>query len=368
MRPGRESGPRGRAPPRLGRDGHGLEGGRGPPRHRPRRREHAGRQPRRDRHRRGESRQSRSLREAPGQQRSPGRGDARGSTQGRRRQHGLPQLPPGARGDARQAAHRRWRARQDLPLQGHLPAGLDRRPAAPSPLALPEEARGIRGPRRHRRPLRGPGPVPGRRDHGSGRRPEDLHQAAAAPGQPAQEGARHGGRRCDRPRPLRERRHRDHRREPGRAGSEELQPLRNQREQGEPGLRPGEDERARALLHLGRPPRPGLPDDPGDGSAAPLRQGLVAAGPYPRLRAHLHPHDLRPAPGRWPEAAHPSRTSRTASGTRGSSAPGKRPPARDAGSASSSRTPARSRSRGAAGTRSWRRGSRAISPPPRGSG
>ena len=65
----------------------------------------------------------------------------------------LVQLPPRAGGDAGQATDRRGPARQDLPLPGQLPAGLDHlgRPAAGRRRALAARRAG-RGLGRHRRP------------------------------------------------------------------------------------------------------------------------------------------------------------------------------------------------------------------------
>ena len=70
-------------------------------------------------------RQDDPVREAARDERGRGRGDGRGGREGRRAEHGLVQLPPRPGRHARQAAHRRGPARQDLPLPRQVPAGLD---------------------------------------------------------------------------------------------------------------------------------------------------------------------------------------------------------------------------------------------------
>ena len=82
----------------------------------------------------------------------------RGGRGGRRRQHGLVQLPPGAGRDARQAADRRGPARPHLPLPRQVPAGLDHlaricRRAAPALWRLDASGRRQRRDRRPAGPL-----------------------------------------------------------------------------------------------------------------------------------------------------------------------------------------------------------------------
>ena len=68
------------------------------------------------------------------------------------------------------------------------------------------------------------------------------------PGDPKKTRPRDRGRRLDLAGAFQERRDRDDRGQPHGAGTEELQPLRDQRQPGQPGVRPGADERARGLL------------------------------------------------------------------------------------------------------------------------
>ena len=132
VRPDPRRGPdRGRSA-RLGGDLHRLARSRPPQGHRHRRHRDAGRQPRGDRDRSRKGRQGGVLREAA-RQHGEGIGeDAGGGEEGRRPPHGLPQLPPGAGGDARQAADRRGQARDAVSLSRDVSAGLDRRPRLPA--------------------------------------------------------------------------------------------------------------------------------------------------------------------------------------------------------------------------------------------
>ena len=104
-------------------------------------------------------------------------------------------------------------------------------------------------------------------------------------------------------------------------GAQELQPLRDQRQQGSHRVRPGADERARALSSLATSARRRasatiLVTE----AVASVHQGLVAARPHHRLRAHVHPHGLRPARGHGEgQAAQPELRGRRAqpAGARG---------------------------------------------------
>ena len=154
-----------------------------------------GRQPRRDRDCRGQGRQGRLLREAAGQHGEGSREDAGRRDEGRRPPHDLPQLPPRARGDAGQAAHRRGQARPALPLPRHLPAGLGGRSERPAGLASAQGGGRVRRARRHRQPLARPRALPGRRDRGGDRRARDVRQGTSAAGEPEEEGQGHRRRR-----------------------------------------------------------------------------------------------------------------------------------------------------------------------------
>ena len=81
------------------------------------------------------------------------------------------------------------------------------------------------------------------------------------------------------------------------ARPQELQPLRDQRQPRQPGVRPRADERARGLLrdrqaerarlpHASWSPKPSIPTSRRGGRRA-----------HHRLRAHLHAHGVRPARG-----------------------------------------------------------------------
>ena len=85
----------------------------------------AERPPRRDRHRRGEGRQDDPLRKAARARRQGSAADGARGREGRRRQHGLVQLPPHPGRHPHQADRRSREARKDLPLPRQLPAGLD---------------------------------------------------------------------------------------------------------------------------------------------------------------------------------------------------------------------------------------------------
>ena len=59
------------------------------------------------------------------------------------------------------------------------------------------------------------------------------------------------------------------------------------------GVRSRTDERARVVPRIRTTGDAWLPPDPGDGTGSPLHQGVVAAGPHHRLRAHVHAYCLR---------------------------------------------------------------------------
>ena len=63
-----------------------------------------------------------------GRNAAEGRADGRRGGSGEPSEHGLVQLSPGSRGDARQAARGREAARAHLPLSRQIPAGLDHFP------------------------------------------------------------------------------------------------------------------------------------------------------------------------------------------------------------------------------------------------
>ena len=135
--------------------------------------------------------------------------------------------------------------------RGALPAGLDRRSEVPARLAAGEGAGrvGIAG----RHPVAHDGSVAApRRRAGRGLgSAEDVHRrAAAARGSraPRQGGRRRLGAGAGQ---VRERRGRLLRRHALRARAQELQPVRDQRIQGQPGLGSRADERARALRRSG---------------------------------------------------------------------------------------------------------------------
>src|SRR5215208_1550223 len=94
--------------------------------------------------------------------------------------------------------------------------------------------------------------------------------------------------------PLRERRHRDLRGHALRGRPQKPELLRGKRLQRKRRLRPGAHERARSILHGRRARCPGLQDRERDGPGSSVHRGLVAAGPYPRLRAYVRPHHERP--------------------------------------------------------------------------
>ena len=85
------------------------------------------------------ARQDDPVREAAGDERGRGRKMVEAVEKAGVAEHGVVQLPPHPGGHAREAAHRRRPARQDLPLPGQVPPGLDDqgRPAAgrPGPVA-----------------------------------------------------------------------------------------------------------------------------------------------------------------------------------------------------------------------------------------
>ena len=151
--------------------------------------------------------------------------------------------------------------------------------------------------RRHRRALDRPRPLPRRRNRGSGRRPEDVRQDPAPAGQPEEDRPRDRGRRVDVAGTLQERRDRHDRGKPDGGRAQELQPVRDQREPGQRGVRSGAHERARGLLREGQAARARLPPHPGHRSRAPVLQGVVAGRAHHRLRAHLRAHGVRPARG-----------------------------------------------------------------------
>ena len=178
---------------------------------------------------------------------------------------------------------------QHLPLPRHLPAGLDRRPRAAAPLALPEGEGRLGRARRHPLALARPRPLcPGRRGHRGRRRARDLHQEAAAARRTRRRragstvddaalslvrfangalGSIEGTRFA--------------------AGPQELQPLRGQRQQGQRRLQPRAHERARVLLARRRRQRAGLPRHhghrarPPPSSAAGGRRGTSSATSTP---------------------------------------------------------------------------------------
>src|SRR4029078_1334389 len=96
-------------------------------------------------------------------------------------------------------------------------------------------------------------------------------------------------------RALREWSARHDRSEPVRDRPQELQPVRDQRQQGLNRAQPRTDERARCVFHRRREARAGLPQHHGHRARAPVLQGLVARWTHHWLRAHVRAHRVRPA-------------------------------------------------------------------------
>ncbi len=208
------------------------------------------------------------LREAAGDE--PGRGpeDGRGRREGRRAQHRLVQLPPRPGRHPGQAAHRRGPARQDLPLPGQLPPGLDDlgRPAAGrrGPLAARRRRGRLGRHRRPARPLHRHGALAQRLDHDGLRHDRDVRQGAEA--QPHRQGRAGGHRRRLRlPLPLRQRLARPLRVDPLRPRPQGPLHLRDQRREGLAQVGPPRPAPARVL----RPRRRGHRSAAGGRSTSP---------------------------------------------------------------------------------------------------
>ena len=153
--------------------------------HRRHRHLHAEQHPRGDRVGGGSGRQEHPVRKAAGHERPRRAEDGRGGREGRRRQHGLVQLPPRAGRDAGQEADRRGQARPHLPLPGQVPPGLDDQPGTAAGRGGAVAAgRGGGRQRRHWRPA-GPlhrhRPLDERRPRRDQRHDRDLRQGTQAP-------------------------------------------------------------------------------------------------------------------------------------------------------------------------------------------
>ena len=122
-------------------------------------------------------------------------------------------------------------------------------PKVPLVLAAAERKGRLWRARRHRLALARPGALSRRACDGSHRGARDVREGTSAARQSEEEGSRDGRRCLGVHRALRERRARHDRSEPVRDGTKELQPLRDQRQQGLHRVQPGTDERARRLLH-----------------------------------------------------------------------------------------------------------------------
>ena len=183
-------------------------------------------------------------------------------------------------------------------LSRHLPAGLDRRSEGPALLAPAEGEGRLRRARRHRLALARPRPLPGRRDHRGDRGARDLRQGAAAAGQPAEEGAGHRGRCLGVDRAIRQRRDGHHRgarasRPAGRTttrfeinGSKGSIAFNLERMNELEVYLTGDDKSVQGFHTV-------MVTEPHH----PVLQGVVAGRAHHRLRAHLHPHGVRPARG-----------------------------------------------------------------------
>ena len=150
-------------------------------------------------------------------------------------------------------------------------------PAVPDELAAAQGSGRLGGPRRPGRPLDRPGPLPGRRDRRSRRHEEDVHHRAARRGNfEGTIGNRgRGNRKSDRrrrvgvPRQIHRRRVRHVRGDAAGAGPQELQSLRDQRQQGF----------ARVVLR--RPELPRLLLDEGPRLGQGFRRIIATEGVHP---------------------------------------------------------------------------------------
>ena len=263
-----------------------------PRRHRPGRRLHPGRHPRRDRHRGAGGRQARAVREAAGQHRRGGRGDGRGGRAGARQAGvrsmvGFTYRRVPAIGLARRLVAE-GRIGDDPPRAGAVPPGLDRRPRGAAVVAAgqgrrPAPARSATSGRtsstsRSSSPATPSPRVSGRLETFVKERP--LPDRARRPVRHRRHRARpgHRRRRGGLPGPLPRRRARRLRGDPVRQRPQERDPDRDQRVARQPRLRLRGHERP-ALLRRDRgrrrPPASGGSSPP---SRAPLRRAWWPPG------------------------------------------------------------------------------------------